>query len=130
MLHSGRAQHSSLNGELVFSGLEIQQRSAAPQIKRRRHLVVNDEPGAVDLSKACCGAQPAFGPVPVRHRAADPNEVVPKSHVIAHGDREVANFVAEQALVIEKAGSQFFLFASAPTCCSGGSMSNDTMSGA
>ena len=37
--------------------------------------------------------KPESGPVPVLQRAADPIEAVPECHVIAQGNREVANLV-------------------------------------
>src|SRR5215469_9561467 len=90
------AQSSPASAKL--SGLKIQQRSAAPEIGRHRDLVVRDEPVAVDLAEAGRVPNPGTDPVPVLRRAAEPIEAVPECHVIAHGDREVANLVTERRL--------------------------------
>jgi hypothetical protein len=119
-----------VEGPVRLSRLEIQQRSAALQIERHRNLVVRDEPVAVNLPKARRRPKPEIGPVPVLQGAAYPIEAVPKCDIITHGDGEVANLVTSGCWYIAKASTQFFLFASAPTCCSGGTMSNDTISGA
>jgi hypothetical protein len=60
---------------------------------------VHEEPVAVDLPKARRPPKPEVGPVLVLQRAADAIEAVPECHVIAQGDREVANLVTERTLV-------------------------------
>src|SRR5215469_6100303 len=94
----------------TVSGLKIQQRSAAPKIGRHRDLVVRDEPVAVDLPEAGRVPNPGTDPVPVLRRAAEPIEAVPECHVIAHGDREVANLVTERRLEYRKGHFPIFQF--------------------
>src|SRR5215813_1858375 len=71
---------------------------------------MRDEPVAVDLPKAGRPPKPEIGPVAVLQRAAHPIEAVPKCHVIAQGEREVANLVTERTLVHRKSVRPVFLF--------------------
>ena len=93
-------------------------------------MVVRDEPGAVDLPKARRPPEPEIDRAPGFQRAADPIEAVAAGHVIARSDREVANLVTERTLVDREGVDPVLPFAPAPTGCSGGTMSNETMSGA
>jgi hypothetical protein len=61
-------------------------------------VIVRDEPVAVDLSETRRETDPNIVPLPIRRRAADPIEAVRECHVIAHGDREIANLVFERTL--------------------------------
>jgi hypothetical protein len=99
-----RAEVSSAAGYswLELSGPQIQQRFAAAHIDRHRDLVVHDEPIPVDLPEAARPPNPGIGPVPVLQRAADPIEAVPERHILAQGNREVVNLVAERTLVYRK----------------------------
>ena len=78
---------------------EIAQRRPRREIERDGDLVVRDQPVAVDLPESGRGTKPHIGRGPVLHRPADPVEAVGECHIVADGDREVVNLVAERPLV-------------------------------
>ena len=114
----------------AWLGLEVQHRAACLQIDRHRDLIMHEQPLASDLAPASGPTSPETELLPSGHGCATPVEAVGEGHVIAHRDRQVSNFKVDRTLDRRERLFPSFLNASAPTYCSGGTMSNDTSSGA
>src|SRR5215475_3243160 len=85
----GRAQYFCAS-----SGLKVGHSLAACDIERHRSVVVHDQPIAVELLEAEGAPDPHQARrCPVLQRAAEPAESVPESHIITHGDGQVANLI-------------------------------------
>src|SRR5688572_29667280 len=71
-------------------------RKAPTHIERHRHMFMGDHPLAVDLATADGCAHPDIGFLAVAPRSADPVKAAAEADVIACGDVEVANLVANR----------------------------------
>src|SRR5215213_10165108 len=62
-------------------------------------MLMLDQPLAVNLAEADGRAHPHVDFIAVGHRAADPVEIMAEGHAVARLDSQVANLVADWALI-------------------------------